>query len=270
VIAVHRGDAWLEIRLDRPERLNALCAEMQSQLLQALSDAQADPACRAILVTGTGGAFCAGQNLEDRDPRKYEVPPDLHRSVSTLYNPLIRALRAGPKPVVCALNGIAAGAGVGIALACDLIVASEDARFLLAFSRIGLCPDSGVSWFLTRNLGEMRAKALALTAGSLSAEEAHAAGLVHQVCPADEFDAVARDLVARIAAGPTFALSLTRQAIHAASANELNAQLDLEAELQGRAGCAPDYAEGVLAFLEKRKPRFSGNSAATQHDQSSE
>lgn len=245
------------IVLAAPERLNALDATMQSELLAALETAGADPACRAIVLTGRGRAFCAGQNLADRDPRRLTAPPDLQASVAQGYNTLIRALRESPVPIVCALNGVAAGAGVGLALSCDIILAAEEARFLLAFSRIGLGPDSGVSWYLTRALGELRVKALMLNGAALDAAEAQAAGLVAAVYPAQALDAAALAQACALADGPSLALALTRRAIHAAATNDLNTQLDLEAELQGQAGRSPDYAEGVLAFLEKRPACFA-------------
>lgn len=249
------------IALDAPARMNALDAPMQAALRAALGEAGADPACRAIVLTGRGRAFCAGQNLADRDPRLRSGPPDLQASVAQGYNPLVRALRQSPVPVVCALNGVAAGAGVGLALSCDMILAAEGARLILAFSRIGLGPDSGVSWYLTRALGELRAKALMLSGGALSAAEAAAAGLVTSVHPPEVLEAAALARAQALAEGPALALSLTRQAIHAAADNTLETQLALEAELQGRAGQSPDYAEGVLAFLEKRPARFGPRGA---------
>jgi 2-(1,2-epoxy-1,2-dihydrophenyl)acetyl-CoA isomerase len=258
-VLVTRHETWHEIVLNRPEKLNAFSPDMQRALMEALEAASADKTCRAVLLTGAGKAFCAGQNLSDRDPRKLDGPPDLHHTVTTYYNPLIRQIRALRVPVVCAVNGAAAGAGVGVALACDLVLASEKAKFILAFSRIGLGPDAGSSWFLARALGELRAKALALTGGALTAQEAHQAGLVVSIHSDEELLEAARAYTAQIAGGATLALGWIKQAIHASGVNSLDAQLDLEAEIQGQAGRTPDYREGVIAFLEKRPARFSGH-----------
>lgn len=252
MISVARHGAVHVIALDRPLRMNALDDTAQPAIVAALRA----PEARAFVLTGTGRVFCTGQDLRDRDPRTLDGPVDLQASVAERYNPLILALRDSPVPVICALNGMAAGAGVGLALGCDIVLAAREAQLFLAFTRIGLGPDSGVSWFLTRALGEMRAKALMLTAGRLTAEEAAAFGLVHSVHEAEALMPAALDLAQRLAAGPALALANCRAAAHAASDNTVADQLRLEAELQGRAGDSPDYAEGVLAFLEKRSPRF--------------
>jgi 2-(1,2-epoxy-1,2-dihydrophenyl)acetyl-CoA isomerase len=258
-VLVTRHETWHEIVLNRPEKLNAFSPDMQQALMHALAAASADGSCRAVLLTGAGKAFCAGQNLADRDPRKSDGPVDLRHTVSTYYNPLVRQIRAMGVPVVCAVNGAAAGAGVGVALACDLLLAGERAKFILAFSRIGLGPDAGSSWFLTRALGELRAKALALTGGVLTAQEALRAGFLVSVHPDEELLEAARAYTASMASGPTLALGWIKQAIHAAGENSLDAQLDLEAEIQGEVGRTPDYREGVMAFLDKRPARFTGH-----------
>ncbi|MCI5076322.1 2-(1,2-epoxy-1,2-dihydrophenyl)acetyl-CoA isomerase PaaG [Oricola sp.] len=251
-------DGWAEITLNRPDRRNALNEEMHLALRAAIEEAAGDEACRAILLTGNGKGFCAGQDLSDRDPRKLDGPPDLSDTIARFYNPLIRLIRSAPKPVVCAVNGVAAGAGANIALACDIVLAAESASFIQAFAKIGLVPDAGGSWALTRLLGEARAKALALTGEPLPAAKAADWGLIWKACPDDTLMEEARALVAGFAKGPTVGYALTKELIQDAPNNSLDAQLDLEADYQGRAGHTPDYAEGVLAFFEKRPPSFSG------------
>jgi 2-(1,2-epoxy-1,2-dihydrophenyl)acetyl-CoA isomerase len=215
-----------------------------------------DPIVRAVLLTGAGRGFCAGADLGDRDPRKER--PDLAAIIERLYNPTLRLIRSLDKPVVCAVNGVAAGAGANIALACDIVLAARSARFIQAFAKIGLIPDAGGSWSLARILGEPRAKALALLAEPLDADTAAQWGMIWKAVDDAELLAVAKAVAARLAAGPTRGLGLTKRAIQAAAGNGLDAQLDLERDLQGEAGRTDDYAEGVIAFLEKRKPEFSG------------
>ncbi len=255
VLVEHRPGYQL-ITLNRPERLNAFNAAQHAALAAALAAAEADPDCRAVLLTGAGRGFCAGQDLADRDPAS--GAPDLGHTLDTLYNPLVARLRALPKPVVCAVNGVAAGAGANIALACDIVLAGRSARFIQAFAAIGLIPDSGGTWWLTRFLGEARAKALAMTAEPIGAETAAAWGLIWRAVDDDALLDEAAALAAKLAAGPTQAYARIKQAIHAAEQNTLSAQLDLERDLQREAGRTDDYREGVRAFLEKRPPRFSG------------
>ena len=255
VLVEHRHGYQL-ITLNRPERLNAFNAAQHAALAAALAAAEADPDCRAVLLTGAGRGFCAGQDLADRDPAG--GVPDLGQTLDTLYNPLVARLRALPKPVVCAVNGVAAGAGANIALACDIVLAGRSARFIQAFAAIGLIPDSGGTWWLTRFLGEARAKALAMTAEPIGAETAAAWGLIWRAVDDDALLDQAAALAAKLAAGPTQAYARIKQAIQAAEQNTLSAQLDLERDLQREAGRTDDYREGVRAFLEKRPPRFSG------------
>ena len=191
---------------------------------------------RAVLLTGAGRGFCAGQDLGERDPRKAGPKPDLGATIGTYYNPLIRAIRALPKPVVAAVNGVAAGAGANIALACDIVLASDMARFVQSFAKLGLVPDAGGSWALPRLLGEARAKALALTGEPLSATQAADWGLIWRAVPDDALMPEARALALKLAKGPTYGLGLTKQAIQAAATNSLDAQLDLEQDYQRRAG----------------------------------
>jgi 2-(1,2-epoxy-1,2-dihydrophenyl)acetyl-CoA isomerase len=247
----------LTLTLNRPDKLNAFNEEMHRAIRTGFERAADDTAVRAVLLTGAGRGFSAGQDLGDRDPRKSGVP-DLGATLDSFYNPTLRLIRALEKPVVCAVNGVAAGAGANIALACDIVLAARSAKFIQAFSKIGLVPDAGGSWSLARILGEPRAKALALLAEPLDAETAAAWGLIWKAVDDAALSEEARAIAARLAAGPTRGLGLTKRAIQAAAGNGLDAQLDLERDLQREAGRTADYAEGVIAFLEKRKPEFSG------------
>ncbi|MCA1297079.1 enoyl-CoA hydratase-related protein [Stappia indica] len=260
------GDGYAKLTLNRPETLNAFTPDMHAGLMEGLARAEADPACRAVLITGSGRGFCAGQDLRDRDPRKMDGPPDLSESVGRYYNTLVRRIREFDKPVICAVNGVAAGAGIGIALACDITLASEEAPLAIGFSRIGLVPDAGTSWTLTRRLGEARAMGLALTGGRLSGREAADWGLIWRAVPNEDLAAEAEILTAQLARGPAQALRLTRNAIRAAADQPLDDQLELERGYQAQAGRNPDYAEGVLAFLEKRKPCFAGAHDEAEHE----
>jgi len=258
-LVLHRLDTGvLELVLNRPDKLNAFTPEMHMALRAQIDRAAQDGAVRAVLLTVAGRGFCAGQDLGERDPRKAGPKPDLGATIGTYYNPLIRAIRALPKPVVAAVNGVAAGAGANIALACDIVLASDMARFVQSFAKLGLVPDAGGSWALPRLLGEARAKALALTGEPLSATQAADWGLIWRAVPDDALMPEARALALKLAKGPTYGLGLTKQAIQAAATNSLDAQLDLEQDYQRRAGASADYAEGVTAFLEKRDARFTG------------
>ena len=257
-VLVHDHGGWREITLNRPDRLNSFNQAQHVALKAAVDAAAADPACRALLLTGAGRGFCAGQDLSDRVMSSGGEPPDLGATIEAYYNPLIRALRAMAKPVVCAVNGVAAGAGANIALNCDIVLAARSATFVQAFAKIGLVPDSGGTWVLPRLIGEARAKALALTARPVGAEEAERIGMIWKAVEDQELMAEARALCAGLAAAPTIGLGLTKLALQAGLTNTLDAQLDLERDLQRRAGRTPDYAEGVRAFVEKRKPRFDG------------
>jgi len=254
-----RREGFAVLTLNRPDRLNSFNVEQHLALRAALEDCAADRTCRAVVLTGAGRGFCAGQDLADRDPSLGGERPDLGETIGTYYNPLVRSLRALEKPVICAVNGVAAGAGANIAFSCDIVLAARSAKFIQAFSRIGLVPDSGGTWWLTRHLGEARAKALALTAQPLSADDAAAWGLIWKAVDDDRLMGEAIALAESLAAGPTYAYSLIKHAIHAASGNTLDRQLDLEQELQRKAGQSADYGEGVAAFLQKRPPKFTGS-----------
>ncbi|QCJ00274.1 2-(1,2-epoxy-1,2-dihydrophenyl)acetyl-CoA isomerase PaaG [Agrobacterium larrymoorei] len=250
------ADGVLALTLNRPDKLNSFNEEMHVALRTEFERAHADDEVRAVLLTGAGRGFCAGQDLGDRDPSK--GVPDLGHTIETYYNPLLRLIRSLEKPVICAVNGVAAGAGANIALACDITLAARSARFIQSFSKIGLVPDSGGTWSLPRLIGEARAKALTLTAEPLSAERAAEWGLIWSVVDDDKLLDEAYNLAAKLAAGPTRGLGMTKRAIQAAATNSLDQQLDLERDLQREAGRSADYAEGVAAFLQKRKPEFKG------------
>ena len=255
LILVSFSEGVLTLTLNRPDKLNSFNDDMHLALRAGFQRAANEPEVRAVLLTGAGRGFSAGQDLGDRDPRKASEPPDLG---ATLDNPTLRLIRALNKPVVCAVNGVAAGAGANIALACDIVLAARSAKFIQAFSKIGLVPDAGGSWSLARILGEPRAKALALLAEPLDAETAANWGLIWKAVDDTALMQEARAIAVRLAAGPTRGLGLTKQAIQAAAGNDFGAQLDLERDLQREAGRTADHAEGVVAFLEKRQPQFVG------------
>lgn len=257
-VLVDLADGVLTLVLNRPDRLNALTEEMHLALRAGVQRAHDDEAVRAVLLTGAGRGFCAGQDLGDRDPRKGGPAADLGHTLETLYNPTLRLIRALEKPVVCAVNGVAAGAGANIALACDIVLAAQSARFIQAFARIGLVPDAGGSWSLPHLLGEARAKALALTAEPLPAPQAAEWGLIWKAVPDAALMDEARALALSLAAGPTRGLGLTKRLIQAAATTSLDEQLDLERDAQREAGRSADYAEGVAAFLDKRPAVFRG------------
>jgi len=247
------ADGVATITLDRPDSLNALNAQMRRELADAFKAAASDAVVRAVVLTGAGRGFCSGADLRGGDGER-----QFRRVLTSEYNPLIAAIRALPKPVVSAVNGVAAGAGLSLALAADLVVAAEDARLVPAFGRIGLVPDSGLTRTLVRALGRHRASSFLIAGDPLSPQDARSAGLIHAVVAANRLADDARALAVRLAAGPTTAIGLTKRLINAAEDATLAATLDAEAGLQEVAGRTEDHAEGVAAFAEKREPRFIG------------
>jgi 2-(1,2-epoxy-1,2-dihydrophenyl)acetyl-CoA isomerase len=258
-ILVERRSGYRIITLNRPQRLNAFTEAMHRVLRDALAEAESDPACRALLITGAGRGFCTGQDLNDRLSKAGETS-ELGGALEAYYNPLVRKLRELPFPIVAAVNGVAAGAGANIALACDIVLAARSASFVQAFAKIGLIPDSGGTWFLPRLVGQARARALALTGEPLPAEQAQSWGMIWKAVDDDALMAEAEELCAQFAAAPTIGLALTKRALDLSWDNDLETQLELERELQRQASLTPDYAEGVRAFMEKRKPNFTGRS----------
>jgi 2-(1,2-epoxy-1,2-dihydrophenyl)acetyl-CoA isomerase len=258
MIRTERRDGWWKITLNRPDKLNAVNEAMLGELLSVLEAAAADPLCRALLLTGEGRGFCAGQELGPAVMPDENGPPDLEKLATTWHHEVVRRIRALPLPVVCAVNGVAAGAGASFALACDIVLAARSARFLQAFVKIGLVPDSGASFLLTRSIGEARARGLAMLGETIDAVRAEEWGLIWKAVDDATLMEEAEKLTASLSRGPTESLAAMKRLFAAAGQSTLDAQLDLEAALQGTAGRSADYAEGVRAFLEKREPNFRG------------
>ena len=256
-ILTDNRDTWRIITLNRPDRLNSFNEAMHRALAQALDDAGRDDGCRAVLLTGAGRGFCAGQDLSDVAAGD-GGPPDLGVTIENFYNPLVRRIRALNKPVICAVNGTAAGAGANLAFACDIVLAARSAKFIQSFAKIGLVPDSGGTWFLPRLIGEARAKGLAMLAEPITAETAASWGLIWRMVDDDKLMSDAEAITAHLASQPTQGLAMIKQAFQQSATNTLDAQLNLERDLQRRAGRTPDYAEGVDAFIAKRAPKFTG------------
>jgi 2-(1,2-epoxy-1,2-dihydrophenyl)acetyl-CoA isomerase len=246
------------LTLNRPDVLNSFHRPMAHELQKALDVLAGRADVRALLLTGAGRAFCAGQDLAEVMPPDGSTGPEVSTVIAESYNPLVRRLTALEKPIVCAVNGVAAGAGANLALACDLVLASKSASFIQAFVNIGLVPDSGGTFLLPRLVGMARAKAMALLGERLTAEQAFAAGLIYAVHEPDQLMPEAQKLAAKLAQMPTLALGLTKRALHASLDSDLERQLELERVLQGIASKSHDYQEGVKAFQEKRKPKFEG------------
>lgn len=254
-LVITHANGVCTIKLNRPEVFNSFNRAMALALQQALDDCASDDAVRAIVLVGEGRAFCAGQDLaEATDPNG----PELKTIVRDHYNPIIERIRNIEKPVIAAVNGVAAGAGANIALACDLTVAKHSASFLQAFSKIGLIPDSGGTFFLPRIIGSQKALALMMTGDKISAEQAEAMNMIYKAVPDESFEEEVTKLAVTMAAMPTKALGLTKRAINQSFTNNLTQQLAVEEQLQTEAGQTADFAEGVNAFLEKRKPVFTG------------
>lgn len=258
-IILDRAEGVATLTLDRPDKLNSVNETMHAEIREALAEIEADAAVRAMLLTGAGRAFCAGQDLSDPALGAPGGSPDLGDTLERNYNPLVRRLTAIELPVVAAVNGIAAGAGANIALACDIVLAARSAGFLQAFCKIGLIPDSGGTHALPRLVGPARAMGLAMLGDTLEAETAAAWGLIWKCVDDDALMDEATALARRLARQPTRSLALIKRAIRSSPTNDLDTQLDLERDLQRIAGATDDYREGVAAFLEKRKPVFRGH-----------
>jgi 2-(1,2-epoxy-1,2-dihydrophenyl)acetyl-CoA isomerase len=256
IFSIDDGVAFL--RLNRPDQLNSFNTQMHGEVKEALKQVRASSEARVLLLTGEGRGFCAGQDLSDRNVAPGAEMPDLGLSIEKFYNPLIRQLRDLTLPVICAVNGVAAGAGANIPLACDLVLAARSASFIQAFCKLGLVPDSGGTWFLPRLVGVARAKALALLGNKLTAEQAEQWGLIYRCVDDADLRDEALKLARHLAIQPTAGLALIKRAFNASLDNSLDEQLELERDLQRLAGRSADYREGVAAFIEKRNPVFEG------------
>jgi 2-(1,2-epoxy-1,2-dihydrophenyl)acetyl-CoA isomerase len=245
------------VSLNRPEVFNSFNREMALSMQAALDQCASDALIRAIVITGNGKAFCAGQDL--KEVVSPELNPGFRKILEEHYNPIVQRIRTIEKPIIAAVNGVAAGAGANIALACDIVLASEKASFIQAFSKIGLIPDSGGTFFLPRLIGFQRASALAMTGDKVTAEEALQMGMVYKVVSEELFETSVQQLAEQLAQMPTKALGLTKRLLNQSLTNDLNTQLALESDLQIEASESNDYNEGVTAFVEKRKPQFNGN-----------
>lgn len=246
------------ITLNRPESLNSFNMEMHGLMRSALQKIRKDASVRVLLITGSGRGFCAGQDLSDRNVKPGTEVPDLGDSIEKYYNPMIQAIRELPIPVICAVNGVAAGAGANIALAADITIASRSASFIQAFCKIGLIPDSGGTWVLPRLVGSARAKGLALLGEKISAEKAEDWGMIWKCVDHEDLMSESMKLAEYFSKQPTKGLALIKRALHASEFNDFNSQLELERDLQRLAGRTADYREGVSAFIEKRPPNFQG------------
>lgn len=251
-------DGLATLTLNRPDSLNSFTTEMHEEVRDAMTRVENDASVRCLLLTGNGRGFCAGQDLNDRSVKPGSGRRDLSESVEANYNPLIKRLANLPLPVICAVNGVAAGAGANLALACDMVFAAKSAKFIQVFCKIGLIPDSGGTYNLPRNIGTARAMGLALTGDAVTAEQAEAWGMIWKAVDNDQLMEVALKQARHFTSQPTLGLSLIKKSIRASFDNDLNAQLALESDCQKQAGFSDDYQEGVAAFLEKRKPSFTG------------
>lgn len=251
-------DGIATITLNRPDRLNSFTAAMHEELQAVLDKVEADQSIRCLVLTGAGRGFCAGQDLNDRQVSPGEAPVDLGKTLDTQFNPFIRRFTKLPFPTIAMVNGVAAGAGANVALACDFILAGKSAKFIQAFCKIGLIPDSGGTYTLPRLVGMARAKGLAMLGDAVSAEQAEQWGLIWRAVDDDALADETDKLAKHFAAAPTMGLASIKKALHASMDNDLDAQLEVEKELQQACGFSEDYKEGITAFLEKRAPEFKG------------
>jgi 2-(1,2-epoxy-1,2-dihydrophenyl)acetyl-CoA isomerase len=262
-IQVENNNGVALITLNRPDKLNSFNTEMHIEMQQALDNAVSDDAVKSILITGAGRGFCAGQDLSDRavsaeSENETAAAPDLSSSIEKYYNPLIRRITNSPKPIICAVNGVAAGAGASIAIACDVVIAARSASFVLAFANIGLVPDSGCTWNLTHAIGLARAKAFAMLGERVKAEQALEWGMIWQVADNENLMSEAIILAERLAAQPPLAMQHTKQLMNTAFEHSLDSQVERERLAMQYLGKTEDYKEGVAAFMEKRKPVYQG------------
>lgn len=254
-LKIENNVAW--VYLNRPEVFNSFNREMAFSLQTVLDNCNEDTSVRAIVITGNGKAFCAGQDLKEvTDP---DLNPGFRKILEEHYNPIIQKIRTIEKPIVAAVNGVAAGAGANIALACDIVVATEHASFIQAFSKIGLVPDSGGTFFLPRIIGFQRASAIMMLGDKINAAQALVMGMIYKEYPTATFEEEVQNLAETLATMPTKALGLTKRLLNQSMTNSLEQQLALESDLQIEASSSYDYSEGVNAFVEKRKPEFKGN-----------
>jgi len=257
-ILFESGAGIARLTLNRPDKLNSFNVAMHGEVRDALARVKTDKSLRVLVLSGAGRGFCAGQDLADRSVAPGAEPVDLGESVEKHYAPLVRTLRALPMPVVCAVNGVAAGAGANLALACDIVIASRSASFIEPFCKLGLIPDTGGTYFLPRLVGTARAIGLAMLGDKLSAEQAVAWGLIWKCVDDASLAQETEALATHFARAPTLGLARTKQAIYASPGNTLDAQLDLERDYMRELGRSADYREGVAAFIEKRQPAFRG------------
>lgn len=258
-IEVSMREGLATLTLNRPDRLNSFNTQMHAEVREFLAAVKSDSSVRCLLITANGRGFCAGQDLSDRAVSADQAAPDLSESIKKNYNPLVRTLVALDMPVICAVNGVAAGAGANIALACDLVLAAKSAKFIQPFNKLGLVPDSGGTWVLPRLVGQAMAMRLTLLGEPVSAERALELGMICEVCEDDALLDTAKNLGLQLAKGPTKGLALAKRAIRESASNSFDQQLDLERDLQGEAGRTDDYREGVAAFMEKREPNYRGS-----------
>ena len=257
-IVLEKSEGVAKLTLNRPDKLNSFNVQMHEELQTALDDIATDGETRCLLLTGAGRGFCAGQDLGDRAVSSDQAPPDLGMSVEKFYNPLIRRITNLKMPVICALNGVAAGAGASLVMACDIVIAARSASFILSFAKVGLVPDSGSSWHFARALGLPRAKAMAMLGNKLKAEQAEQWGLIYQVVDDESLMDEANKLSCYLATQPTEALANIKELVHTSFDYSLNEQLERERKAMQHLGRSHDYKEGVSAFMEKREPKFKG------------